>query len=91
VTLAQLAERISGNADVGGRPVIDRTGMSGSFDLDLNWLPEDVAGAAERQGRVAQGPRLADALEEQLGLRLQSVTAPIDVVVVEHIERPTAN
>jgi uncharacterized protein (TIGR03435 family) len=88
ITIAQLAERISGNA---GLPVIERTGLSGYFDLDLNWLPDDVALLVERQGRIPEGPRLATALEEQLGLRLEPSRGPIEVLVVDRVERPTEN
>jgi len=64
-----------------GRPVINRTGLDGLYDIDLEWAPTpDAAGLS-----------IFTAVEEQLGLKLESGTAPLDVVVVERIERPTEN
>jgi len=64
-----------------GRPVIDQTGLDGLYDIDLEWAPTpDAAGLS-----------IFTAVEEQLGLKLESGTAPLDVVVVERIERPTEN
>ena len=64
-----------------GRPVLNRTGLGGFYNIDLEWAPTPDA----------DGVSIFTAVEEQLGLRLESGTAPLDVVVVERIERPTAN
>ena len=64
------------------RPVFDQTGISGRFDLRLNYDPSPTGA----------GPSLGDALQEQLGLRLESTRAPVEVLVVDHVERkPTGN
>jgi uncharacterized protein (TIGR03435 family) len=63
-----------------GRPVIDKTGITGSHDWPLELRQEDVPEAA-----------VFAALEEQLGLKLESAKAPVDVVVIDHIEKPSAN
>lgn len=78
-----------------GRPVIDRTGLAGTFDLDLRWAPDQGPAIGGRDA-VAQpvdpdGPSLLTALREQLGLRLESMTSPADVLVVTAVARPTAN
>ena len=67
-----------------GTSVTDRTGLAGRFDIDLTWAdaPLDVRDA---------GPSLANALEEQLGLKLQRVKGMAEVLVVDRIERPTPN
>lgn len=70
-----------------GRPVIDRTGHEGMVDIKLDFTP-----ANRLSPDVAEGPPLIfDALREQLGLRLQSATGPVDTMVIDHIERPSEN
>jgi uncharacterized protein (TIGR03435 family) len=71
------------------RPVIDRTGLTGTWDLDLQFAPDGVGltPAAPQDS----GPSLFTALEEQLGLKLELSTGPVEVLVVDRIERPTTN
>jgi uncharacterized protein (TIGR03435 family) len=64
------------------RPVVDGTGLTGSFDLDVKFTPDDAVGATS-------GASLFTALQEQLGLRLDSRRAPVNVLVIESAERPT--
>jgi uncharacterized protein (TIGR03435 family) len=80
------AELFSASLD---RPVVDRSGLSGQFDIDLKWTNEvpAIPGAGTADDRVT----LFTALREQLGLKLEPIKAPIDVIVVEGIERPTQN
>jgi uncharacterized protein (TIGR03435 family) len=85
VTMPEFAANIIRPA---GRPVIDRTGLEGGYDFDLKWVPDDVARLATRP---IDGPSFAVALDEQLGLRLEATRAPIEVVVVRFVERPSAN
>ena len=89
------------------RVVIDNTGLSGSYEFTLDWTPADtqprqnspegVAGqAGGRQGPVeptseANGPDLFTAIQEQLGLKLEAKKAPVDVLVIQHVEKPSAN
>ena len=65
-----------------GRPVVDGTGLTGSFDLDVKFTPDDAADPTS-------GASLFTALQEQLGLRLDSRRAPVNVIVIESAERPT--
>jgi uncharacterized protein (TIGR03435 family) len=85
VTMTEVAANIIRPA---GRPVIDRTGLQGGYDFDLKWVPDEILRAATRP---IDGPSFAVALEEQLGLRLEAARAPIEVVVVESVERPSEN
>lgn len=66
------------------RPIIDRTGLQGAFEIELKWLPE---GAPDD----GQGVSIFTAVQEQLGLRLERTTAPLDVLVVDSLSRPTPN
>lgn len=64
-----------------GRPVVDRTGLTGRYDFTLTWSPD-----AEPD---SDAPSIFTALQEQLGLKLEPATGPVDVLVVDSVERPT--
>jgi len=68
-----------------GRVVVDRTGLRGAYDVSLTWTPDDA------QEPSNNAPSLFTALEEQLGLRILSGKAPVPVLVIDHIEKPSAN
>lgn len=70
------------------RPVVDQTGLSGQFDFLIEYWPQ-----WNNSGRAPAdvGPTLLEALKDQLGLKLQSTTAPFDTLIVDHIEEPTPN
>jgi len=80
------------------RPVIDRTGLTGRFDVDLKWTPDafSAAALAQRPGSTPpsgvdpSGPQLPTALQDQLGLKFESTRAPVDVLVIDRIEPLTA-
>lgn len=78
-----------------GRPVKDETDLSGYYEFNLTWTPEDKLLAGADNTSTAPGdrpPSIFTALQEQLGLRLEPRKLPIEVVVVDHVERvPTEN
>jgi uncharacterized protein (TIGR03435 family) len=92
VPLAQLTQMLSQFTQ---RIVIDRTGLAGSFDIDLTFTPERLAqgppppGAPPLPSIDPNGPSLFTAVQEQLGLKLESERAPVEVLVIDHVERPT--
>jgi len=69
------------------RPVIDRTGLIGRFDVDVEYAAPDVPDPADASDRVS----VFTALQEQLGLRLQPEDVPMEVLIVDSIARPTDN
>jgi bla regulator protein blaR1 len=82
-----------------GRPVIDKTGLTGHYDLELKWTPDSPQAAP---GPLPPGvppppppdpnaPSLFTALPEQLGLRLESQRAPVEMLVIDRAERPSEN
>src|ERR1700761_7091602 len=71
------------------RTVIDKTGLSGKYDLSLKWTPEDQDPAEASSDN--QAPHLFTALQEQLGLKLEPSKGPVDTLVIDHVEMPTAN
>ena len=87
VTLDILATRLSLLA---GRPVVNRTGLTGSFDVDLAYTPDAAFGPPAPFAR-ADGPSLFTGLQEQLGLRLDAARGPVDVLVIDRVEQPTEN
>jgi bla regulator protein BlaR1 len=72
-----------------GRPVVDQTGLSGRFDFTLEWTPE--SSGPQPAITDPQGPSFLEALREQLGLKLQSTEAPIQILVIDHVEKPDPN
>ena len=100
VSMALFSEWLSGRLDTGNRVVIDATGLKGSYDFTLNWTPDRVhiaqsEGAGQGQANSAppdsQGLSLFTALQEQLGLKLESRRAQVEVLVIDHVERPSQN
>jgi len=80
----------------GGRAIVDRSGLTGNHDFDLTWTPEQFANRATPavvNGNTIDpnGPSLFTALQEQLGLKLDAQRGPVDVLVIEKIDRPTEN
>jgi uncharacterized protein (TIGR03435 family) len=70
------------------RPIVDRTGIAGRYDFALDWTPDDAPPVSESPSRA---PSLYTAVEEQLGLRLEAAKAPVDVLVIDRIEKPSEN
>lgn len=63
--------------------VIDKTGLSGGYDFTLEWAPNPTPDSPE--------PSLFTALQEQLGLKLESTKGPVEIIVIDNIERPSEN
>lgn len=79
-----------------GRPVIDKTGLTGKFDFKLEWTP-DTSRDGGPPGLDAQppsgpnGPSIFTAVQEQLGLRLESEKGPAEMIVIDRVEKPSEN
>ena len=68
--------------ELGGRPVIDNTGLEGSYDCEASW---------SREGSDGQGPSFFTAIQEQMGLKLEPTKGPVEVLLIDHIEPPSEN
>jgi uncharacterized protein (TIGR03435 family) len=95
VTMSDLAKALSTSVEL-SRTVIDKTGLIGKFDVSFKWaIPQGIGfdglGQSQNAPVDSGGPSIFTAIQEQLGLRLQSGRGPVEVVMVEHIEKPTAN
>jgi uncharacterized protein (TIGR03435 family) len=80
VSMAKLAITLGNQL---GRAVIDKTGMEGTYDFRLEWNPD--------QATASSAPSLFTALREQLGLRLESQKAQVEVLVIDNLEKPSQN
>ena len=78
-----------------GRPVIDRTGIAGMFDFHLDFAVDENIGGVSHSGNAASddspSPSIFTAIQEQLGLKLESTKGPGESLVIDHIERPSEN
>jgi uncharacterized protein (TIGR03435 family) len=89
ITMSELAVNFSRFMD---RIVIDQTGLAGGFDVELEWTPDQIPPDTPPEALPApNGPSIFTAVEEQLGLKLRSTKAMIDVLVIDHAERPNYN
>jgi uncharacterized protein (TIGR03435 family) len=94
VSMETFAAFLSRRQDL---PVLDMTGLKGFYDLTLDWFPEPKPSEDKpSEDKPAQdkpaGPTLPDALQNQLGLKLENRKAPIEIVIVDHAEKlPTEN
>jgi len=84
VPLARFAEYLSLRLD---RPVLDDTGLSGVFEITVDWTTD----AEQPANDTIAGPSIFTALQEQLGLRLTTKKKPVEIYVVDHVERPAEN
>jgi uncharacterized protein (TIGR03435 family) len=83
-TMQQLASNLYYSV---GRPVFDKTGLRGFYDFTLDWIP-DYGGTPAAD---ANGVDIFTALQEQLGLKLEPQKAPIEMLVIDHAEKPSEN
>ena len=93
--LQALPTMIASQSEAEGHLVVDKTGLTGEYEYNLKWTPEWMS-ARPQQVDVSRdtdpaGPSLLTALREQLGLKLVPEKAPVQVLVIDHVEPPTAN
>ncbi len=75
-----------------GRPVVDKTGLAGKYDFVLEWTPDlGTAGLDGANSPLPSGPTIFTALQEQLGLRLESQKGPVENIVIDRAEKPSEN
>ncbi|MGA8090312.1 MAG: TIGR03435 family protein [Terracidiphilus sp.] len=87
-TVALLAEEL---AEALGRVVVDKTGMEGRYKLVLTWTPDDRVTTSSSSSAFDSGPSIFTALQEQLGLKLEPQKGPVEVLVIDRAEVPSAN
>jgi uncharacterized protein (TIGR03435 family) len=91
ISMTQLATSL---APFVSRFTVDKTGLTGSFDVELKWTPDpspNAGGSALPEPASDSGPSIFEALQEQLGLKLISEKGPVAVLVMDRLEEPSAN
>jgi len=92
ITIAGLVGMLSRSYFGLDRQVYDKTGLTGNYDFTLTFEPPQSAGASEGAASEPSGrPSILTALEEQLGLKLERSKGPVEILVIDHVERPPGN
>jgi uncharacterized protein (TIGR03435 family) len=88
--MAMLATNLSGTL---GRPVVDKTGLTEKYDWVLKWTPDagTSPGTDAPQPVDSPGPTIFTAIQEQLGLKLESSKGPVENIVIDRVDHPSAN
>lgn len=86
--MEQLAKALSWYQQI-DRAVVDKTGLSGIFDIEINYAPGGLN--AQPDSDPALPSTIFTAMQEQLGLKLEPQIGPVDILVIDHVERPSAN
>ena len=89
-TLGDLAAAL-GNFIV-NRMVVERTGLAGAYDFELSWMTDNLQSATNPAGAdISDAPSVFTAVQEQLGLKLESQRGPVEFLVIDNVERPSEN
>jgi uncharacterized protein (TIGR03435 family) len=88
MNVTELAGTISMILD---RPVTDKTGVTGTFDVHLRWTPEPGEVGNPNTPFEKSSGSIFTALQEKLGLKRRNATGPVDILVIDHVEKLTAN
>ena len=96
----ELAPLITFLSTTMGRPIQNETGLNGKYDFDLEWTPDqstpygpfgDGPEGLEAYPEFSGGPNIFTALQEQPGLKLESTKGPVDIIVIDRVEKPSEN
>jgi uncharacterized protein (TIGR03435 family) len=87
VSMEAVARQLSSTLHV---PVVDKTGLTALYDVDLKWSPED-AGPSNGDAAADSSPSIFTAVQEQLGLKLTPTKGPTETLVIDHAEKPSVN
>jgi uncharacterized protein (TIGR03435 family) len=95
-TMNEFASDLATLPEMGGKIIVDKTGLNGKFDFTLKWTPDTTMGAEPANSDNdlkpnTSAPSLLTALREQLGLRLEWTKEPVDVIVIDSAELPSPN
>jgi uncharacterized protein (TIGR03435 family) len=91
MTMPQFATMLSSQLH---RTIVDQTGLTGTYDFTLQWTPDNLStspAGGDAQAPDPTGPTIYTAVQEQLGLKLESTKGPVKTVVIDHIEPPSEN
>jgi len=93
-----MADFVRALSDQLGRPVLDKTGLTGKYDVTLQWTPDDSqlpmfkqTGTPSAPPPALSGSSFFTVIQEQLGLELESQDSPVETLVIDHVEKPSEN
>jgi uncharacterized protein (TIGR03435 family) len=89
--MASVASTLS---NILGKKVIDKTALTGEYELKLKWTPDDYQAPPLRPNAPPpdpNNPSIFTAIQEQLGLKLESAKGPVEVLVIDSVSKPTEN
>jgi uncharacterized protein (TIGR03435 family) len=88
ISISRLINMLSGRVD---RPIIDKTNLAGTYDFTLKFAPYAASPAALDSATEPIGPSIFTAVQEQLGLKLESAKGPVEVLVIDSVSKPSEN
>ena len=88
ISISRLTNMLSSRLD---RPIIDKTNLIGTYDFTLKCAPYAASPAALDSPTEPIGPSIFTAIQEQLGLKLESARGPVEVLVIDSVQKPTEN
>jgi uncharacterized protein (TIGR03435 family) len=92
--MAVFADVLTALPEVGGRLVLNRTGLMGKYDFMLKWTPDSTLGPPSMGSAISldpSAPSLFTAIAQQLGLKLEATKAPVDTIVIDAVTMPSPN
>jgi uncharacterized protein (TIGR03435 family) len=91
-TMGALVSALRNTSDIGGKPILDKTGFTANFDVArLEWANPSASASPTDASPGSDAPSLFTALEESLGLKLTPTKGPVEVLVIDSIDRPSDN
>jgi uncharacterized protein (TIGR03435 family) len=94
ITMSEIADLLSRQV---GTKVVDKTGFTGQYDVSLNWTGDETQPSSIDNGKSPEppapfsGPALLKAIQEQLGLELEPLRAQVQILAIDHVEKPLGN
>jgi bla regulator protein blaR1 len=98
VSMIFLTDWLYRQPEMEGRVIVDETGLKGYYDFELNWTPDEShapspnetgGGQGSADAAPRDGPSIFTAFQEQLGLKLVPNKAPVEVLIIDHVEKPS--
>jgi len=91
--MSDFAWALSRMTAIGDRVVLDHTGLNGTYDFELTFEPSKMPTGAEGPGTATgiEGPSIFESVQEQLGLKLEAKKGLVEFLIIDHVEKPSAN
>jgi uncharacterized protein (TIGR03435 family) len=95
MTVSMLTDALSRQPELADRQIVDQTGLKDTYDFTLRWTPDAPIPPGQEYPNAPppdpNGPSIVAAIQEQLGLRLETIKGPVQFVVINNVEEPSPN